>query len=129
MVVPVGTFNELPGRAARDGRPRVLAGTGRTLPVRLDRASWARTAALTTALAFVGGMTSAQIAAAQQASPVALEQARSGEDGTSGAGATSGGFSTGNAKRDKNGNASTASAGSAGDTGGTEGTDAAPAEE
>ncbi len=97
--------------------------------MRLDKASWARTAALTTALAFVGGVTSAQIAAAQQAPSVALEQARSGEDGTSGAGATSGGFSTGNSKRDKNGNGSTASAGDAGDTGGTDGTEAAPAEE
>jgi hypothetical protein len=97
--------------------------------VRLNKSSWARTAALTTALAIIGGMTTAQIASAQQTPPVALEQARSGEDGTSGAGATSGGFSTGNAKRDKSGNgsSSTASAGSAGDTGGTD--TAAPAEE
>jgi hypothetical protein len=91
--------------------------------VRLNTSSWARTAALTTALAFVGGMTTAQIASAQQTPSVALEQARSGEDGTSGAGAESGGLSTGNSKRDKNGNgsdsSSTAAAGTAGDTGGS----------
>jgi hypothetical protein len=91
--------------------------------MRLYTSSWARTAALTTALAFVGGMTTTQIASAQQTPSVALEQARSGEDGTSGAGAESGGLSTGSSKRDKNGNgsdsSSTATAGSAGDTGGS----------
>ena len=51
---------------------------------------------------------------------MALEQARSGEDGTSGAGANSGNTSTGNAKRDKNGNGGNASAGSAGEGGTTE---------
>ena len=126
-MVPGGTFSWLPGQAARDGRPRVLASTGRTSPVRLYTSSWARTAALTTALAFVGGMTTAQIASAQQTPSVALEQARSGEDGTSGAGAESGGLSTGSSKRDKNGNgsdsSSTATAGSAGDTGGSESSD------
>ena len=47
---------------------------------------------------------------------VALEQARSGEDGTSGAGANSGNTSTGNAERDKNGNGGNASAGEGGTT-------------
>ncbi len=49
-----------------------------------------------------------------------LEQARSGEDGTSGAGAGSGNMSSGNAGRDNNGNAGTATAGTAGDTGNAE---------
>jgi hypothetical protein len=101
--------------------------------MRLNTSSWARTAALTTALAFVGGMTSAQIASAQQTPSSALEQARSGEDGTSGAGAESGGLTTGSSKRDKNGNgsdsSSTATAGSAGDTGGSESSDSSAPEE
>jgi hypothetical protein len=79
-------------------------------------------------------MTTAQIASAQQTPSVALEQARSGEDGTSGAGAASGGLSTGSSKRDKNGNGSnstsTAAAGSAGETGGSGSSDtSAPAPE
>jgi hypothetical protein len=118
----------LPGRVAWDGRPRVLAGTGRTSPVMLSKTSWARAAALTTAIAFASGVATAQIAAAQESPSVGLEQARSGEDGTTGAGATSGGFSTGNAKRDKNGNGSTASAGDAGDTGNTETSDSGSSE-
>lgn len=101
--------------------------------MKLNTSSWARTAALTTALAFVGGMTTAQVASAQQTPSVGLEQARSGEDGTSGAGAESGGLSTGSSKRDKNGNgsdsSSTATAGSAGDTGGSGSSEgSAPAE-
>lgn len=54
---------------------------------------------------------------AQESAPVSLEQARSGEDGIAGSGATSGGLTTGNAERDRNGNAGTASAGTAGEAG------------
>jgi hypothetical protein len=80
-----------------------------------NRQRWARTAALTAGFAFVAATVAPQAILAQQA-PVALEQARSGEDGTSGAGAGSGNMSSGNADRDNNGNAGTATAGTAGDT-------------
>ena len=76
---------------------------------------WARIAALTAGFALVAAATPATILAQQ--APVALEQARSGEDGTSGAGATSGNMSSGDAERDRNGNAGTASAGTAGEAG------------
>lgn len=85
----------------------------------MSRAAWARAAALTAAVAFVAALPADPVRA-QETPPVALEQARSGEDGTSGAGAASGNMSSGEAKRDKNGNASTASAGSGGDTSGSE---------
>ncbi len=84
-----------------------------------NRQRWARIAALTAGFAIVAPAVAPEAILAQQA-PVALEQARSGEDGTSGAGAGSGNMSSGNAKRDNNGNAGTASAGTAGDTGDTE---------
>jgi hypothetical protein len=80
-----------------------------------NRQRWARTAALTAGFAFVAATVAPQAILAQQA-PVALEQARSGEDGTSGAGAGSGNMSSGNADRDNNGNAGTATAGTAGDS-------------
>jgi hypothetical protein len=82
--------------------------------------SWARITALAASLAITAGLPAGS-AFAQEAPSVALEQARSGEDGTTGAGANSGNTSTGNAERDKDGNASSASAGSAGE-GGTTGT-------
>ena len=52
-----------------------------------------------------------------QSSPVTLEQARYNEDGVSGTGAAAGNMTTGNAKRDMNGNGGTASAGGAGEAG------------
>lgn len=80
-----------------------------------SRSAWARAAALTGAFVIVtAGLPMS--AFAQEAPSVALEQARSGEDGSSGAGAGSGSMSTGTAKRDKSGNGGNASAGSAGDT-------------
>lgn len=84
-----------------------------------NRQRWTRIAALTAGFAIVAPAVAPAAILAQQA-PVELEQARSGEDGTSGAGAGSGNMSSGNAKRDNNGNAGTASAGTAGDTGNTE---------
>lgn len=82
----------------------------------MSNAAWARIAALFTAAIVATAAGPVDSAFAQQSPAVALEQARSGEDGTSGAGATSGSMTSGNdsAKRDKNGNGGTASAGSAG---------------
>jgi hypothetical protein len=74
----------------------------------------ARLAAITAGFMFV---VAAPVSILAQETPVALEQARSGEDGTSGAGASSGNMSSGNAKRDKNGNAGSASVASAGSGG------------
>jgi hypothetical protein len=98
----------------------------------LSKTSWARVAALSTVIAVVSAAVPAGAVFAQESPSVTLEQARAGEDGTSGAGAASGGFSTGNAKRDKSGNGGNASAGGAGEaavadgsTGG-ETTEAAP---
>lgn len=85
---------------------------------------WARVAALTAGFAVVAAASPAAILA--QSEPVALEQARSGEDGTSGAGATSGNMSSGNAGRDRNGNGGNASVASAGE--GAPADEAAPAE-
>jgi hypothetical protein len=84
--------------------------------IEMRKAAWSRAAAVTVAVAVFAAALPAGSAVAQQAPTVALEQARSGEDGTSGAGATSGSMTSGNdsAKRDKNGNGGTASAGSAG---------------
>jgi hypothetical protein len=76
---------------------------------------WARIAALTAGIAIVTTAMPGAILA--QDASVALEQARSGEDGTSGAGAGSGNMSTGNAGRDKNGNGGNTSAASAGEGG------------
>jgi hypothetical protein len=84
-----------------------------------NRQRWARTAALTAGLAIVGAAMAPDAILAQEA-PVVLEQARSGEDGTSGAGAGSGNMSSGNAGRDRNGNAGTATAGTAGEAGNAE---------
>lgn len=84
------------------------------------RALSPRAAALIGAIVLVLAASPASSVWAQETPSVALEQARSGEDGTSGAGAASGNMSSGEAKRDKNGNASTASAGSGGSTGGSE---------
>ena len=78
-----------------------------------NRQRWARIAALTAGFAIAAVATPAAILA--QEAPVELEQARSGEDGTSGAGATSGNMASGNAERDRNGNGGNASAGSAGE--------------
>jgi hypothetical protein len=85
--------------------------------------TWARITALAASLTIITAGLPAGSAFAQQA-PAALEQARSGEDGTSGAGANSGNSSTGNAERDKDGNGGNASAGSAGEGGTTETADA-----
>jgi hypothetical protein len=82
----------------------------------MSKAALARAAATAAAVAVFAAAVPAGSVFAQQSPTVALEQARSGEDGTSGAGATSGSMTSGNdsAKRDKNGNGGTASAGSAG---------------
>jgi hypothetical protein len=80
----------------------------------------ARITALAASLAIIMAGMPAGSAFAQQAPSAALEQARSGEDGTTGAGADSGNTSTGNAKRDKNGNGGSTSAGSAGEGGTTD---------
>jgi hypothetical protein len=85
--------------------------------------TWARITALAASLTIITAGLPAGSAFAQQA-PAALEQARSGEDGTSGSGANSGNTSTGNAERDKDGNGGNASAGSAGEGGTTETADA-----
>ncbi len=97
---------------------------GRTSVVMLNRKSWARVAALTAALAITTAGLPAGSTFAQEAPVQELEQARAGEDGTTGAGAGSGNTSTGNAERDNNGNAGSASAGSAGEVGSSESADA-----
>ena len=81
----------------------------------LSKSTWARAVALTSAFAVVTAAIPAATAFAQEAPSVALEQARRGEDGTSGAGAASGNLESGSSKRDKNGNGGNASAGSAGE--------------
>lgn len=83
--------------------------------LRLSKTAWARAAALTSALAVVAVAFPANAAFAQQTPSVALEQARKGEDGTSGAGATPGNLESGKGKRDNSGNGKSASAGSAGE--------------
>ena len=85
-----------------------------------NRTIWARITALAASLAIITAGLPAGSAFAQDASSVALEQARSGEDGSSGAGATSGNTATGNAKRDDEGNGGTVTSGSAGEGGTTE---------
>jgi hypothetical protein len=82
--------------------------------------SWARITALAASLAIITAGLAAGSAFAQQAPSATLEQARSGEDGTSGAGANLGDASTGNAERDKHGNGGNASVASAGEGGTTE---------
>lgn len=90
----------------------------------LNRKYWARAATLTATTAILCAALSSGAAFAQESPTQALEQARSGEDGSSGAGATSGNLSSGNAGRDRNGNGNTstetATAGGAGDTGAAE---------
>jgi hypothetical protein len=93
----------------------------------LNRKSWARVAALTASLTIITAALPAGSTFAQQAPAQDLAQARSGEDGTSGAGAGSGNTSTGNAERDKDGNGGNASAGSAGEVGSTESADSGEA--
>jgi hypothetical protein len=90
--------------------------------------AWARITALAASLAVIMVGLPAGSAFAQQAPSVALEQASSGKDGTSGSGANSGNTSTGNAERDKNGNGGSASVASAGEGGTSDTTapDAAP---
>jgi len=82
--------------------------------------SWARIAALTASLAIVTAGLPGGSVFAQEAPPVALEQASSGEDGTSGSGANVGNASTGNAERDRHGNGGNASVASAGEGGASE---------
>jgi hypothetical protein len=82
--------------------------------------AWARITALAASLAIITAGLPAGSAFAQQEPSVALEQARSGEDGNSGAGSNSGNTSSGNAERDKDGNGGNASAGDAGEGGTTE---------
>jgi hypothetical protein len=86
--------------------------------------SWARITALAASLAIIMAGFAAGSAFAQEAPSVSLEQARSGEDGSSGAGATVGDATTGNAERDKDGNGGNASVASAGEGGSTEPADA-----
>jgi hypothetical protein len=81
----------------------------------LNRTSWARAAALTASFAIITAALPAASTFAQQAPTQELEQARAGEDGSSGSGAGSGNTSTGNAGRDEDGNGGNASAGSAGE--------------
>jgi hypothetical protein len=88
----------------------------------------ARAAALTGAVAMIATAMPAELAFAQETPSVSLEQARKGEDGTTGTGADPGSMESGNAKRDEKGNAGNASAGGAGEvatadgsTGSTEG--------
>ena len=89
-----------------------------------DRTTLARAAALAAAIAIGVAGLPVGVTRAQEAPSQALEQARSNEDGTSGAGAGSGNMTTGNANRDRNGNGgSVSSAGSAGETGTTESTE------
>jgi hypothetical protein len=82
--------------------------------------SWARITALTASLAIITAGLPAGSVFAQEAPPVALEQATSGEDGSSGSGADVGNASTGNAERDRNGNGGNTSVASAGEGGSTE---------
>jgi hypothetical protein len=82
--------------------------------------SWARITALTASLVIITAGLPAGSAIAQEAPSATLEQARSGEDGTSGAGANLGDASTGNAERDKHGNGGNASVANAGEGGTTE---------
>jgi hypothetical protein len=82
--------------------------------------SWARIFALAASLTIITAGLPVGSAFAQEAPSATLEQARSGEDGSSGAGATVGNASTGNAERDRNGNGGNVSAGSAGEGGTTE---------
>lgn len=81
----------------------------------LSKKAWARAAALTGAIAMIVTAVPVEMAIAQQAPSVALEQARKGEDGTTGAGATPGSMESGSSKRDNDGNGGNASAGSAGE--------------
>ena len=81
----------------------------------LNRKAWARVAALTASLAIITAALPARSTFAQQAPVQELEQARAGEDGSSGSGAGSGNTSTGNGGRDEDGNGGNASAGSAGE--------------
>jgi hypothetical protein len=94
----------------------------------LSKSAWARAAALAGAIALIATAMPAEIAFAQETPSVALEQARKGEDGTTGTGADPGSMESGSAKRDNKGNGGDASAGSAGEvatadgsTGSTEG--------
>lgn len=81
----------------------------------IDKSAWAK--AITVGTAFTLVSLSLPVAAvnAQESPSVALEQARRGEDGVSGAGATSGNLESGSSKRDKDGNGGTASAGGSGE--------------
>src|ERR671917_361706 len=97
---------------------------GRTSVVMRNRTSWARITALAASLAIITAGLPAGGAFAQEAPSESLEQARSGEDGTSGAGAGSGNTSTGNANRDRDGNGGNASAGEGGEGATTETADA-----
>lgn len=81
----------------------------------ISKSAWAK--AITVGTAFTLVSLSLPVAAvnAQESPSVALEQARRGEDGVSGAGATSGNLESGSSKRDKDGNGGTASAGGSGE--------------
>lgn len=81
----------------------------------ISKSAWAK--AMMAGTAFTLASLSLPVAAvnAQEAPSVALEQARRGEDGVSGAGATSGNLESGSSKRDKDGNGGTASAGGSGE--------------
>lgn len=97
----------------------------------LSKSALARAAALSGALTLIGASMSLDVALAQEAPSVALEQARKGEDGSSDAGAGSGNMSSGTASRDKDGNGGNANAGSAGEVAtadGSSGGGAAPVE-
>ncbi len=81
----------------------------------LSKTAWVRAAAMTGAMAIVTAAFPTGVAFAQDSSSITLEQARKGEDGTTGTGAAPGSLDSGSAKRDKNGNAGNATAGGAGE--------------
>jgi hypothetical protein len=85
--------------------------------------SLARITALAASLAIVTAGLPAGFVFAQEAPSATLEQATSGEDGSSGSGADVGNASTGNAERDRNGNGGNTSVASAGEGGSTEAAD------
>jgi hypothetical protein len=123
--VDAGEYRRVRSHGCQGGSHGTAARTswrieGRTSLVMRNSTSWARITALAASLAIITAGLPASSVFAQQAPSVDLEQARSGEDGTTGAGANSGNTSTGNAKRDNNGNGQNASAGSAGEGGTTE---------
>ncbi len=81
----------------------------------ISKSAWAKAITVGTAFTLVSLSLPVTAVNAQESPSVALEQARRGEDGVSGAGATSGNLESGSSKRDKDGNGGTASAGGSGE--------------